>query len=153
MSSGDHPHRNVKNITYKQVGSIFKPRTILYKERSLQWRLLFVIIIIIIIIIILSWLLNNTVNIETSVSDMTINECGAVRGMRIGRGNRRIRREPAQMSLCPPQIPHDLTCNRTRAAAVRSQRLTTWAMVLPVACWRILLHCRYKLTGLLRKEC
>jgi hypothetical protein len=34
---------------------------------------------------------------------------GAVGGMRIGRGNRNTRREPAPVPLCPPQIPHDLT--------------------------------------------
>jgi hypothetical protein len=32
------------------------------------------------------------------------------------------------VSLCPPQIPHGLACERTRASAVRSQRLTAWAM-------------------------
>jgi hypothetical protein len=50
-------------------------------------------------------------------------ECGAVGGMRIGRGNRSTRRKPAPVPLCPPQIPHDLTWVRTRAAAVRSQRV------------------------------
>jgi hypothetical protein len=30
--------------------------------------------------------------------------------------------------LRPPQIPHDLTWVRTRAAAVGSRRLTAWAM-------------------------
>jgi hypothetical protein len=35
-------------------------------------------------------------------------ECGAVDGMRIGKGNRSTRRKPAPASLCPPQIPHDL---------------------------------------------
>jgi hypothetical protein len=34
-------------------------------------------------------------------------------------------------ALCPPQIPHDLTWDRTRAAAVGSQRLTAWAMARP----------------------
>jgi hypothetical protein len=34
--------------------------------------------------------------------------------------------------LCPPQIPHDLTWDRTRAAAVGSQRLTAWAMARPL---------------------
>jgi hypothetical protein len=48
---------------------------------------------------------------------------GAVGGMGIGRGNR--------STLCPPQIPHDLTWNRTRAAAVGSQRLTASAMARP----------------------
>jgi hypothetical protein len=43
---------------------------------------------------------------------------GAVGGMRIGRGNRSTRRKPALVPLCPPQIPHDLTWDRTRAAAL-----------------------------------
>jgi hypothetical protein len=33
--------------------------------------------------------------------------------------------------LCPPQIPHGLTRARTRASAVRGQRLTAWAMARP----------------------
>jgi hypothetical protein len=45
-------------------------------------------------------------------------DCGAVGGMKIGRGNRSTRREPAPAPLCPPQIPHELTWARTRAAAV-----------------------------------
>jgi hypothetical protein len=49
---------------------------------------------------------------------------GAVGGMRIGRGNRNTRRKPTPVSLCSPHIPHDLTWDRTRAAAVGSQRLT-----------------------------
>jgi hypothetical protein len=36
-------------------------------------------------------------------------ECGAVGGMRIGRGNRRTRRKAAPMPLYSPQIPHNLT--------------------------------------------
>jgi hypothetical protein len=32
------------------------------------------------------------------------------------------------LPLCPPQIPHDLTWNRTRTAVVGSWRLTAWAM-------------------------
>jgi hypothetical protein len=32
-------------------------------------------------------------------------ECGAVGGI-MGRGNRRTRRKPAPVPLCPPQIPH-----------------------------------------------
>jgi hypothetical protein len=51
-------------------------------------------------------------------------ECGAVGGMRTGRETRSTRRKPAPVSLCPPQIPHDLTWDRTRAAAVGSRRLT-----------------------------
>jgi hypothetical protein len=45
-------------------------------------------------------------------------DCGAVGGMRIGRGNR----------SCPPQISHDLTWARTRAAAVGSLLLIAWAV-------------------------
>jgi hypothetical protein len=34
-------------------------------------------------------------------------DCGAIGGMKIGRGNRSTRRKPAPAPLCPPQIPHD----------------------------------------------
>jgi hypothetical protein len=54
--------------------------------------------------------------------------CGAVGGMRIGRGNRSTRSKPAPV---PPQIPHDLTWDRTRAAAVGSRQLNAWAMSRP----------------------
>jgi hypothetical protein len=50
-------------------------------------------------------------------------DCGAIGGMKIGRGNRSTRRKPAPASLCPPQMPHDQTRARTRAASVGSQRL------------------------------
>jgi hypothetical protein len=55
-------------------------------------------------------------------------ECGAVRGMRIYRGNQGTRRKPAPVPLCLPQIPHDLTWARSRDAAMTSRRLTAWAM-------------------------
>jgi hypothetical protein len=58
-------------------------------------------------------------------------ECGEISGMKIGRGNRSTRRNPASVPLCPPQIPHDPNRARTRAAAVGSQRLTAWAMARP----------------------
>jgi hypothetical protein len=35
--------------------------------------------------------------------------------MRIGRGNQSARRKPTPVPFCPPQIPHDLTQDRTRA--------------------------------------
>jgi hypothetical protein len=41
-----------------------------------------------------------------------------------GKGNRSTRRKPAPAPLCPPQIPLDQTRDRTRAAAMGSQRLT-----------------------------
>jgi hypothetical protein len=46
--------------------------------------------------------------------------CGAIGGMRIGRGSRRTRRKHARVPLCPPEIPYDLTGARTRTAAVGS---------------------------------
>jgi hypothetical protein len=51
-------------------------------------------------------------------------DCGAIDGMKIGRGNRSVLRKPAPAPLCPPQIPHDQTRARTRAVTVGSQRLT-----------------------------
>jgi hypothetical protein len=55
---------------------------------------------------------------------MDDDEYDAFGWMRTGRGNRNIRREPASMSLCPPQIPLDLTRARTRAAALGNWRST-----------------------------
>jgi hypothetical protein len=55
---------------------------------------------------------------------MIDDECGVVSGMRIGKGNRSTRRKPAPAPLFPPQILHDLTWARTRAAALGSRRLT-----------------------------
>jgi hypothetical protein len=55
-------------------------------------------------------------------------ECGAVGGMRIGRGDRSTRRKPVLVPLCPPRISHDLTWARTRVAAVGSRRLIAWAV-------------------------
>jgi hypothetical protein len=54
-------------------------------------------------------------------------ECGAVGGMRIGRGNLSTRRKHSPVPLSPPQIPHDVTWARIWATAVRSRRLTPWA--------------------------
>jgi hypothetical protein len=51
-------------------------------------------------------------------------ECGADGGMRISRENPSTRRKPFPLSLCPPQIPHNLTWVRTRVATVGNQRLT-----------------------------
>jgi hypothetical protein len=58
-------------------------------------------------------------------------DCGAIGGMRIGRGNRSTRRKPAPAPLCPPQIPHIQTRARTRSAGVGSQRLTARTMARP----------------------
>jgi hypothetical protein len=71
----------------------------------------------------------------TSVTNWPIvpapDECGAVGGMRIGKGNRSIRRKPAPVPLCQPQIPHDLTWIRIRVTAVGSRQLTASAMPRP----------------------
>jgi hypothetical protein len=44
-----------------------------------------------------------------SVGGGVINECGAVGGMSVCRGNRNTLRKPVSVSLCPSEIPHDLT--------------------------------------------
>jgi hypothetical protein len=49
---------------------------------------------------------------------MIDDECGAVGGMRNGKGNRSTRRKPASLPLSSPRIPHDLTWDRTRPATV-----------------------------------
>jgi hypothetical protein len=49
-------------------------------------------------------------------------ECGAVRGMRIGRGNRSTRRKPAPVPLYQPHIPHDLTSNPGRRGGIASPK-------------------------------
>jgi hypothetical protein len=48
-------------------------------------------------------------------------DCGAIGGMKIGRGNLSTRRKSAAAPLCTPQIPHDQTSARSRPAVVRSQ--------------------------------
>jgi hypothetical protein len=53
-------------------------------------------------------------------------ECGAIGGMRIGRGHRNTRIKPSPVPLRPPQIPHNLTWAGSRAAAMGSRRLTAW---------------------------
>jgi hypothetical protein len=45
--------------------------------------------------------------------------------------------KPVPVPLCPRQIPHALTRDRTRASALRGRRLTAWAMARPN--WRIYL--------------
>jgi hypothetical protein len=69
--------------------------------------------------------------------------------------------KPVPVSLCPPQIPHRLTRDRTRASAVRGRQLTAWAMArsknileynsvnfrdFSFSQWRC---CRYKPPGML----
>jgi hypothetical protein len=42
-----------------------------------------------------------------------------------------LRGKPVPVPLCPPQIPHGLTRDRTRASAVGGRRRTAWAMARP----------------------
>jgi hypothetical protein len=39
--------------------------------------------------------------------------------------------KPVPVPLCPPQIPHGLTRDQTRASVVRGWRLTAWAIARP----------------------
>jgi hypothetical protein len=63
-------------------------------------------------------------------------------GEMIGRGNRSTRRKPAPVPLCPPQTPH-ASQPRTRAAAVRIQRLTARATARPWSYITTLLYYYY----------
>jgi hypothetical protein len=61
-----------------------------------------------------------------------VDEYGAFGGMKIGRGNRSTRRNPAPVPFSLPHIPHDPTWDRTRAPAVGNRRLTAWGMARPL---------------------
>jgi hypothetical protein len=54
---------------------------------------------------------------------MTDDECGAVAGMRIGRGNRSTRRKPAPVSHSSQQIPHDVVSNPGRRGVKPATKL------------------------------
>jgi hypothetical protein len=43
---------------------------------------------------------------------MIDDECGAIGGIGIGKGNQSARRKLVPVPLCPQQIPHDLTWDR-----------------------------------------
>jgi hypothetical protein len=59
---------------------------------------------------------------------MIYDDYEAIGEIRIGMGNWSTRRKPAAKTLCPLQIPHDLTRAPTRAAVMESRRLTAWTM-------------------------
>jgi hypothetical protein len=64
-----------------------------------------------------------------------IYESAAPRRNNIGRKkNKELREKPVPVSLCPPYISHGLTKARTRASAMRGQRLTALSMVPPYIC-------------------
>jgi hypothetical protein len=99
--------------------------------------MLVIVIIIIIIIIIISGVrlspLGTAATIGLLYQPQMIDDgdCGAVDGMKIGRGNRSTRRKLAPAPLCPPQISRDLTWARTQADEVGSQSLTACDMARP----------------------
>jgi hypothetical protein len=53
--------------------------------------------------------------------------------MKLTGENRQLGEKPVPVPLCPPQISHGLTRDRTRASAVRGRRLTARAMARPLA--------------------
>jgi hypothetical protein len=72
----------------------------------------------------LSWPLFGLLHQPQMIDD----ECGAVSGMRIGRRNQSIWRKSAPVPF-RPQVPHEITWERTQAAAVGSWHLNASAMV------------------------
>jgi hypothetical protein len=65
-------------------------------------------------------------------------DCGAISGIKIGRGSRSTRRKAAPAPLCPPQIPHDQTwcaCSFTRPMFVSIAECLDTAVIFPVN-WR-----------------
>jgi hypothetical protein len=100
---------------------------ILWQTEPEDCRILFIIIIIIIISGVRLSPLGSAATVSTIVpapnDDDDDDDCGAIGGIKIGRGNRSTWRKLAPVTLCPSQIPHDLTRARTRAAAVGSQRI------------------------------
>jgi hypothetical protein len=66
---------------------------------------------------------------------MIDDECGAVGGMRIGRGNRSTRRKLTPVPLYLPQIPHDLSWARIRATTNSLSYGTASILPLLPSCW------------------
>jgi hypothetical protein len=94
--------------------------------RQLAARLIIIIIIIIIISGVRLSPLGTAATTGLSYQPQMIDDgdCGAIGGMKIGRGNRSTWRRPAPVPLCSRQIPHDVTGARNRATALGSQRVT-----------------------------
>jgi hypothetical protein len=61
-----------------------------------------------------------------------INIYGAVGEMRIGRGNRSTQRNHTPLPLCPPKVPHDLTCEMPYIASgvLRYGNSIDWAKMI-----------------------
>jgi hypothetical protein len=109
------------------------------------------------------YLLGGTKSLSTAATSgllyklQMINEddCGAIGGMKIGRGNQITRRKPAAAPLCLPQIPHDQTRARTpgrRGGKPATNRLSYGAdldvnLVTFIGLWSCWLPCRFKEVG------
>jgi hypothetical protein len=82
---------------------------------------------------------------------MIVDKCRAVCAI-IYKGNRSIRRKPAPVTLCPPEITRDLTRARSWMAQIESLRLISWTTARPYQplIWRLYLTVKYLwiLTGL-----
>jgi hypothetical protein len=84
---------------------------------------------------------------------MIHHDYAAVGKIRIGRGNGSTRRKSVPVPLCPPEIPHNLTWDWTRTAAVGSQRLTAWAMSRPLyETWYVYHAIWGRISGVLHKS-
>jgi hypothetical protein len=59
-------------------------------------------------------------------------DCGEIGGMKIGRGNKYSEKPCRSATFVHHKIPHDQTRVWTQATAVRSRRLTAWAMARPL---------------------
>jgi hypothetical protein len=66
-----------------------------------------------------------TVNVQVYQPRMIADRNVAFGEVRIHRGNRNTRTNPAPDRLCPPQRPHKLIGDWTRVTSVRIERLTT----------------------------
>jgi hypothetical protein len=63
-----------------------------------------------------------------ALEDRLVNKFGGAGEIRIGRLKQSTRRKPTQMILCLPQIPQELTCDRTRITSVGIRRIATCSM-------------------------
>jgi hypothetical protein len=89
---------------------------------------------------------------QSQMLDDDDNDCRAISGMRIGRGNQSTQRKLAPVPLCPPQIPHDLTRAWTWAAMLGSWWLRAWAMPWPKEYCSRMKCDRIKKTGILKYQ-
>lgn len=83
--------------------------------------------------------LNDSVLRQYNITARIVNECAAVCGMRMGRGNWSTWRKPALMKIPVPEIPNDLTWDQTHAAVMGSRQVIAWALARPML--NSVVHC------------